>query len=371
MVNPSSDYPIVVGMGPSGLFLARQLRRLGCPVGAIARPGDVGISTNAITKGSLKVATNLDGVVGALDAIRGVMPERRPRLLMASDQYLTLLLQLDDSLLRLLGLTQGEINSYRLINDKAALEKILAPLSSIPRTFAACDVPPDAYPCVVKWNEKRIDTSSRSLPKVGIVYKQNELSLLLSDLEQEGFLRSDIVVQSYIPGNNGLQYSFGGYYCDGDLLAGICVNQVRQYPQGISSCVVESCGAEARQTERVARSIARELSFSGFLEVECKLDRTSGSPLVLDVNPRPWGWVSILGKKYPDFHQALLGGRPCPIDHPVIWRTLPRDFLADKNGQNVRPPWRGYVKCTDIVDRTDMRPFLSLGLTAMRKMMHR
>lgn len=371
MIDPLVDYPVVVGMGPAGLFLARQLHKLGCPVGAIARPGDVGARTNTIFREALKIATDLDEVCAAIGDIAATLPERRIRLYVASDQYLTLLLQLDDSRLRSFGLAQGEIDSFRHINDKTAMDDTLSALSLAPEAYVADKVPPDAYPCVIKWNEKRVGLNSRVLPKIGVVHNREDLASLLSKLSCEGFSSKDVIAQRYIPGNNAFQYSFGGYYSSGNLLAGICVNQVHQYPQGISSCVVEADGDKAARVEEAARSVASELSFSGFLEVECKMNQEGGSPFVLDVNPRPWGWISILGRKFPGFHCVLLGERPKPIEKRVLWRTLPRDFLANANAMNVRPPRQGYVRCLDVFDQADLRPFLGLGLTAIRKMVPR
>lgn len=371
MTDPSSDFPVVLGMGPAGLFLARQLHKLGCPVGAIARPGDVGILSNTVSPEALKIATGLEEVCVALDAIAASNPERRLHLHIASDQYLTLLLQLDDFRLHSFGLTQDEINSFRHVNDKNALDGTLSALSLAPETYNASEVPSDAYPCVIKWNVKRVGLNSQALPKINLVDSGEELTSLLSELKREGFSSTDVVVQRYIPGSNALQYSFGGYYSSGELLAGICVNQVRQYPQGISSRVVEAGGVESARVEEAARAVAHELSFSGFLEVECKVDRESGRPFVLDVNPRPWGWVSILGRKYPSFHRVLIGERPEPIERPVSWRTLPRDLLANANANNVHAPYRSYLRCIDIFDWMDMRPFLGLGVVALRKMVQR
>lgn len=367
MISPLKDCPVVVGMGPSGLFLARQLKRLGGPVGAIARPGDVGISSNAVTRGLLKVATSSEDVVNALESIKDAVSDRNIKLCMASDQYLTLVLGIPDEMLLSYGLTQEEIDSFRLINNKSELDKVLASQSLIPETYAFDDVPPTAYPCIVKWNEKRVMTRSNTLSKIKVVYDRNELQKLIARLEAEGFSGEDVIVQRYIVGNNSLQYSYGGYYQNGRTIAGICVNQVRQYPQGISSCVVEVTGQIADSVKSTAEILASDLSFTGFLEVECKVDPVSSKPYVLDVNPRPWGWISILGKKYPKFYEALMGKQPIPIAEKVMWKTLPRNLFAFRNRQNVQPPAERRVKCIDLFDRDDIRPVLALGLTAFKK----
>lgn len=367
MINPLKDCPVVVGMGPSGLFLARQLKRLGCPVGAIARPNDVGVSSNAITRGLLKIAVSIEDVIDALERIKELVSDRDLKLCMASDQYLTLILGMPDERLRSFGLTQEEIDSFRLVNNKAELDMALFSQSLIPETYAYDDVPSKAYPCIVKWAEKHVAINSAALSKIRIVDDRAELQELISGLEAEGFSGKDVVVQRYIAGNNALQYSYGGYYLNGKVLAGICVNQVRQYPQGISSCVVEATGQIADSVKLTAEKIASDLSFTGFLEVECKLDSTSGKPYVLDVNPRPWGWISILGKKYPKFYEVLIGNKPDPISDQVVWKTLPRDYLAFRNRQNVQLPTNQCVKCIDLFDRDDIRPMLSLGITALRK----
>ena len=61
------------------------------------------------------------------------------------------------------------------------------------------------------------------------------------------------------------------------------------------------------------------MRFTGMVEVEFKRDPVTGANLLLDVNPRAWGWQS-------------LGGR-AGVDFPyLLWRLAPGRVPADAGG---------------------------------------
>ncbi|MBX9034077.1 hypothetical protein [Gordonibacter massiliensis (ex Traore et al. 2017)] len=359
--------PVVMGLGPSGLFLARQLSKLGCPVAAIARPADVGLHSNKITPRLLRIATDQDEVVSSLEALSGEARERKITILVSSDQYLTALLSLPGNRLLAYGLSAVDIENFELINDKSRLGGRLSKIASVPESYSVDSIDPNAFPCIVKWRQKHLDVKCEALPKVREIRSFSELKKLAGCLAREGFSVDDLIVQRLILGDNSFQCSYGGYYQDGKLLAGIAVDQVRQYPQGISAYVVESSNERGEAVKDAAVNLACSLDFSGFLEVEFKFDSNTGELFILDVNPRPWGWISVLNAKYPQFHRVFLGEEPESIPEKVAWRTLPRDLLANKNNMNARDVHSSEKTCLDIWDAKDMRPFFGLGLTAIKK----
>ena len=363
--------PVVMGLGPSGLFLARQLSRLGCPVAAIARPSDVGLRSNKIAPGMVMMAADQSEVEAALEAVRSKAAGREVALFVSSDQYLTALLTLPRDVLVSFGLPESDIANFELMNDKARFDGVLGGIARVPEAFSVPEIRSDAYPCVDKWNEKRLGRKSKALPKIREVATQEELDDVFDSIRGEGFCVNDLVVQSLVQGDNSFQFSSGGYYREGVLLAGIVVTQARQYPQGISAYVEEACDERASLVEAVARKLAESLNFSGFLEIECKFDSLKGDLFVLDVNPRPWGWISILGEKYPTFHRVFCEEKPEPVGERVAWRTLPRDFAAWKNPMNCRRSSGIGRLCLDIWDPSDIGPFCYLGATMIKKAVRR
>lgn len=117
----------------------------------------------------------------------------------------------------------------------------------------------------------------------------------------------------------------------------------------------------------------KELCYSGFLEMEYKVDANSGEIYLLDVNPRPWGWVSILGAVYPDFFCVLEGKKPENKAQPALWKSPMRLLMSKKNTQNVeaKEDSRSYSITYDIKDSCDPKPSVMIYLMAVKKIMRR
>lgn len=83
---------IVLGLGPSGLFLVRQLHNITSKIYAVGRNADVGMYSKYIDPQRRYRAITKEEMVHALTDIRQKSNER-PVLYISSDQYLTLLLE--------------------------------------------------------------------------------------------------------------------------------------------------------------------------------------------------------------------------------------------------------------------------------------
>lgn len=367
MIPAGSGLAVVLGMGPSGLFVSRQIARTGRAVAAIAREDDLGRHSKSIASGGCAVATSSKEVAEALAAFKDRFGHLN--VVPSSDQYLTLLLRERNERLEAFGMETKEISNFRLINDKKELVKILHESMNIPTSCGLRNFGDEMlrYPCMLKWREKAIGRSSKAVPKAVIVRNRTEAEAMLEKVLAEGFSVDDFMLQELVHGDNSQQYSFGGYYEDGILLAGIAVNQIGQYPQGISACVVESDDEHAIEAKERSRLFAAKLKFSGFLEMEYKADERSGELFLLDANPRPWGWVSILGTKYPDFSSVFSGIAPEPIGERVCWKNPLRAPLCWRNPLNVKKSARACKVTYDILDAKDMGPLFALPLVAARK----
>jgi D-aspartate ligase len=114
-----------------------------------------------------------------------------------------------------------------------------------------------------------------------------------------------LMLQELIPGDGAAQLSFAALCRDGEVLAALTACRTRQFPMdfGRASSYVETI--DDAGVERDARCLLAAMRFTGLVEVEFKRDERSGANLLLDVNPRPWGWQSLCGRAGVDFPYLL------------------------------------------------------------------
>ncbi len=145
-----------------------------------------------------------------------------------------------------------------------------------------------------------------------------------------------IMVQELIPGND--QFSVGAFAEDGRIGSAMTARRTRQYPidYGLSSSFVEA--VEVPGLTEIAARIVRRLGISGMVEVEFIRDPRDGRQLLLDVNPRPWGWHSLCvacGLDFPLMQYELSLGRRAVYGPPRYgprWIRLLTDVPAGIQG---------------------------------------
>ena len=137
-----------------------------------------------------------------------------------------------------------------------------------------------------------------------------------------------LMVQALVPGDGDAQRSFAALCRDGEVLACLTARRTRQFPMdfGRASTFVET--VEDPAVERDARRLLADMRFTGLVEVEFKRG------LLLDVNPRPWGWQALGGRAGVDFPYLLwrmASGAGVPGARAVSgvrWVRLGTDVLA-------------------------------------------
>jgi D-aspartate ligase len=139
---------------------------------------------------------------------------------------------------------------------------------------------------------------------------------------------SILMLQELIPGDGAAQLSYAALCRDGEVLASLTACRARQFPMdfGRASSYVETI--EDAAVERDARRLLAAMRFTGLVEVEFKRN------LLLDVNPRPWGWQSLCGRAGVDFPYLLwqmAAGAEVPSVRAVPgvrWVRMTTDLLA-------------------------------------------
>lgn len=364
---------IVLGLGPSGLFITRQIHKLTDKIYAIGRTDDVGMYSKYINNTHKYYVSTFDALKSAIVDI-SLKTEEKPLLIIASDQYLTQLLSEDVNWSEYVDIFGSDIQTLRLINNKQAIvefcesNNLFTPQSYTFSEFKCLKVP--IFPIIVKPNEKQLTLTKNPIGKIRICQNIGEFNLLLVEMATYRMDEKDFQIQNYIEGDNAQQYSVGGCYVKGQPLAEVVVNQIKQYPQGISAEVITSDDDNAKLVREIARKLVENLSFSGFLEVEFKIDKKSNKAYILDVNPRPWGWISVLGCAFDDFYIVFENKKVRTPGYPVIWRSKIRRFLSFRNANNSTREINkiSYLKAYDIFDTNDRNPSLMIYIIALKKM---
>ena len=365
---------IVLGLGPAGLFLTRQLSVLTKNIFLIGRTDDVGLFTRYCKRKNRFCAVTTDELE---EVFRKILQRvtTKPILYICSDQYLSILLEHKERWNNYVELSDSDYETLSLINDKNTINEYCHEHNvRIPETYSYDSFCKDKeFPKIIKWVEKRIETAVNPIGKVRICRNESELDTINKLLEKSGIQNDELFVQTFIEGKNDCQYSVGGYYKNGSNLADVVVNQVKQYPQGVSAEVVTVFDPVCDRLRRITRSFAEQLSYSGFLEIEYKIDSVTNDIYLLDVNPRPWGWISILGKVYPDFYRVLIGEAPSESNRTVVWKSPLRKVLGKRNKQNCKLPAgiKKYEVAYDILDLHDIGPSFGFFLVAMKKIVRR
>lgn len=143
-----------------------------------------------------------------------------------------------------------------------------------------------------------------------------------------------LMIQELVPGDGHSQLSYAALCSDGEVVASLGARRIRQYPMdfGRASSYVETI--DDQSLERDARRLLAAMRFTGMAEVEFKRDARRGANLLLDVNPRAWGWQSLCGRAGVDFPYLLwrlaTGDAVPPVraEAGVRWVRLTTDLLA-------------------------------------------
>lgn len=141
-----------------------------------------------------------------------------------------------------------------------------------------------------------------------------------------------LLVQERVAGGPDAQLAYAALVSEGEVRASIAARRCRQRPMdfGQASTFVETIedGDLAAPAERLVAATR----FTGLIEIEYKRSAQDGRLLLLDANPRPWGWMSVGAQAGVDFAYLLwrlLTGRDVERARArpgVRWVRMTTDF---------------------------------------------
>lgn len=358
---------ILFGMGPAGLFLARQLNRVGAEIVGIGKEDDIGRYSNTVKK---YYATE---DINSIQCIVTDLCREYENIgaYICSDQYLTMFLEEWPELFSLLPFSEPGIEMLKLIADKERLMNFCKKIG-IPFPVNYNDVKGEngiCFPVAIKPNIKR---GFSPIAKVSVINDSEQLICFLKQAKEKGLSESELIIQQYIPGNNLYEYGYGGYFREGQTVVDVTFMQLRQYPQGVSCYTCEVTRLEdINKIRKLVEPFIETTRYSGFLQFDIKKHSSTGDFYVLDINPRPWGSVSILAPKCHSF--SIFDDKYIPDNAKSRWRFPVKEVVSFRNRQNVSYkqirellPMK-HIDVVDLYDRYDKKPFfMQLPIAIMK-----
>lgn len=181
------------------------------------------------------------------------------------------------------------------LNYQWCLENgIHSPASYLPE--AREDLPDGrlAYPFIVKPAFKR-NFKRYSKAKAVVVNSEMELKDLLSG-QFSALDVHDILYQEIIPGGGTQQWSYAGFFVEGNPVAAFTACRLRQHPPDYGRASTYVVAEHDPEVEAESRKVMASLKYSGLGEVEWKRDPRDGQLRFLEVNARCWGWHALASR---------------------------------------------------------------------------
>jgi predicted ATP-grasp superfamily ATP-dependent carboligase len=145
---------------------------------------------------------------------------------------------------------------------------------------------------------------------------------------------SEVIVQEFLPEPSRNLFSFAGYYRQGELIVGLSVKRIRQFPRDFGRISTFVVAVEVPELRELASQLLRAIQYTGLAEVEFMWDPKHTRFELLEVNARLWAWHGLaiaagLDLPYVAFADAL--GQNPPIGamrQGVKWVRLLTDVRA-------------------------------------------
>jgi D-aspartate ligase len=192
---------------------------------------------------------------------------------------------------------------------------------------AALELP---YPVILKPAVREVDNALT----VAKAWRVDDAATLEARFAEAAALLdpAELLIQELVPGGGEAQFSYTALCDDGRPLATLLARRTRQYPPdfGRASTYVESI--DCPEIVEPAERLLAEVGFTGLVEVEFKRDPRDGRYLLLDVNPRVWGWHGLCqraGVDFPYLAWRLARGEGVPATRAatgVRWVRLSTDL---------------------------------------------
>jgi len=268
------------------------------------------------------------------------------------------------------GLNAGQ---HEMVVDKGHFPEFAKKLNlRIPETipYNEIDRKEIEFPVIIKPRVK--EPFFRIIKKKAITANsRNHLKEIVEQLPGEIPI-DHLLIQELIPGDGSHQLSYAALFQDGQPVSEITACRKRQHPPdfGRASTYVHTISDDEIKT--VGRQILQKLNYTGVAEVEFKRSSKTGELYLLEINPRTWGWHTIINSSKKNWlnklHRGLVNQENYELDSTPVegsWFRLitdiPTALLILKNKEislaELIKDYRAKPKVFAVWDRSDPMPF--------------
>lgn len=321
---------IVFGLSPTGLFLIQQLSKTSEPIYSIDRKGKIGFYSKFSTKIEINNVNDLKesvtNIISKNENVKGFI---------TSSDLLNLIIEEMPELFNMIDIIGPTLSLSKTLNRKSDAYNLFSNhLIKFPESYFYNDYNQiQNFPIILKWNTEIPTLKFSDLPigKTLIVKTKEEMLEVVKNIETyPSVIRDNILFQEFISNKNLHQIGFCGFFWHGKAKMNILVKQIRQHPQGMTSFAKELPSELYYDLIQHVSKILKDNDYNGFIEIEFLHDDATNNFYILDVNPRAWGYIKILTKKYPsfallfeDFNKTIES-----VTKSVQFVDLQRDFIA-------------------------------------------
>ena len=253
---------LILGLAPQGLFLLREFSKVGKRVLAVGLKGQVGLFSKYGHKIAIKNLSELEWVFDKY------LINKDSKIHITGDPFLNYLASKKHKFFEEYQCFPN-YHSASIFCDKLLTEKLANKLG-IPclHSYKLDEIDENSfeiYPSIIKWNKRYGEEKFKTL----LIKSIEDLKKVKTQTNSDEHL----IIQKYIPGGRGADFSYAGYLLNGKESLYIIVKQKRQYPDGLTSFAEECCGKFADEIREISVKILEETNYSGFAEVEYRVDK--------------------------------------------------------------------------------------------------
>ena len=338
-MHDSRPFAVVLGLSPTGLYVARELGRSGTPL--------LGVDTDFGTASASRYFRQSGGIWYEADTGRladrllefGRRCDSKPVLIPTSDHFIQFVVENYSRLHSAFHIAECYAGIADCFLDKQKFHQLCGThgiatpgvweLSSMEDIGRVEGVP---FPCLLKPTLIHLAKPFMRGRKVFIVESRADLVALSKKLPRES---GSWLLQELIPGEESSIALVAGYTSEnaiaGDTFTAV---KLRQYPPGFGSASRAISGpcAEARE---IAETLMASIGFNGMYGAEFKRDPRDGRLKIIEVNPRPTLWFYLshaAGKRLVERAYCDVAGLPVALASPqrdgVLWHYVLKDMAS-------------------------------------------
>lgn len=168
---------------------------------------------------------------------------------------------------------------------------------------------------------------------------EDELMATYRSISVKKYPLDKLIIQEYIGGGTKNLYSCGVAAANGQILASIQANRIRQNPMEFGNSTTYAVTCDIPQIQEQTEQLLRAVKYTGLGEIEWMFDEKSNSYKFLEINTRAWKWHTItnkLGFSFIDIMISFYNGELVSdiahcIEH-VAWVERLTDFAVTMKG---------------------------------------